>query len=273
MHGTALTQTGTKPATALPLTRGRRVALAIGVPLCLVLTAYTGLSLVAYVGRGTVAVDYRIPAGAGRVTVTTSGGNVLLRQVTGGRVSLVGNGVYSLIRPDITERFAAGTAAVGYGCPMPTGFCALDATLSVPAGTAASVSTGGGDVTADGTTGRVSLSTGGGNVSASGVSGDLALSTGGGGIQATGVAAPQVTADTGGGGISIVFTQVPRDVQVNTGGGDITIVVPPGNARYNVHDSTGGGNSNVSVPTDPTSPNVITASTGGGDIKIGTSLH
>lgn len=275
MHGTALTQTETKPATALPLTRGRRVALAIGVPLCLVLAANTGLDIVANVGRGTVPLSYRVPVTAGRVTVTASGGNVVLRQGSGRQASLVGTGSYSLVRPDVTERLAGGGAQFGYSCPVPEGTCELNATLSVPAGTAVSVSTGGGDVTADGTTGRVSLSTGGGSVSASGVSGDLALSTGGGGIQATGVAAAQVTADTGGGGISIVFTQVPRDVQVNTGGGDITIVVPPGSTSYNVTARTGGGNPSISVPTDSASRNVITATTGGGDITIsqGTSLH
>jgi Putative adhesin len=257
MHGTALTQTETKPATALPLTRGRRVALAIGVPLCLALTANTGLSIVANVGRGTVPLSYRVPVTAGRVTVTASGGNVVLRQGSGRQASLVGTGSYSLVRPDVTERLAGGGAQFGYSCPVPEGTCELNATLSVPAGTA------------------VSVSTGGGSVSASGVSGDLALSTGGGGIQATGVAAAQVTADTGGGGISIVFTQVPRDVHVSTGGGDITIVVPPGNAQYNVHANTDGGNPSVSVPANSTSRNVITATTGGGGITIrpGTSLH
>jgi Putative adhesin len=251
----------------LPLTTGRRVALAIGVPLCLALTANTGFDIVANVGRGKVPVSYHIPPGARRVSVTASGGNVLLRQ-GGGQPSLVGTGSYSLVRPDVTERFAAGEATFGYGCPVPEGTCELNATLSVPAGTAVSVSTGGGDVTADGTTGRVSLSTGGGNVSASRVTGDLALSTGGGGIQATGVAATRVTADTGGGDISIVFTQVPRDVQVDTGGGSVTIVVPPGDAEYDVTARTGGGNTNDSVPVNSSSPHVITATTGGGDITI-----
>jgi hypothetical protein len=259
----------------LPLTTGRRAALAIGVPLCLALTVNTGFSIVANVGRGTVPVSYRVPVTAGRVSVTASGGNVVLQQGSGRQASLVGTGSYSLVRPDVTERLAGGGAQFGYGCPVPEGTCELNATLSVPAGTAVSVSTGGGDVTADGVTGPVSLSTGGGNVSADGVSGALSLSTGGGGIQAAGVAAAQVTANTGGGDISIVFTRVPRDVQVSTGGGNITIVVPPGNTRYNVHANTDGGSPDVSVPSDSASGNVITATTGGGGITIRqrTSLH
>ena len=234
----------------LPMTAGRRVALAIGVPLCLVLTANTGWDLVANVGRGTFPVDYHIPAAAHRVSVTTSGGSVVLRQIAGGQPSVVGTATYSLVRPHITERLTAGESVITYRCVFWEGDCGFDGTVSVGAGTAVSVSTGGGDVTANR------------------VSGDLALSTGGGNVQVTGVAATQVSADTGGGDVEIVFTQVPRNVQVSTGGGNITIVVPPGSAQYHVTASTGGGNVNDAVPQNTSSPRVIDASSGGGDITI-----
>lgn len=216
----------------LPMTTGRRVALAIGVPLCLALTANTGFALVANIGRGKVPVSYHVPAGARQVSVTTSGGNVLLRRGSGARASLAGTGTYSLVRPHITERLAAGKASIGYDCVVPEGPCELDATLTVPAGMAVSVSTGGGDV------------------------------------QATGVAATQVSADTGGGDIEIVFTQVPRNVQVSTGGGNITIVVPRGDTHYHVVAGTGGGSVDDPIPLDSSSPNLITATSGGGDITI-----
>ena len=250
------------------MTAGRRAALAIGVPLCLALTANTGLSLVADVGRGTFPVDYHIPAAAHRVCVTTSGGSVVLRQIAGGQPSVVGTATYSLVRPHITERLTAGESVITYRCVFWEGDCGFDGTVSVDGGTAVSVSTGGGNVTADGTSGRVSLSTGGGDVTANRVSGDLALSTGGGNVQVTGVAATQVSADTGGGDVEIVFTQVPRNVQVSTGGGNITIVVPPGSTQYHVTSSTGGGNVNDAVPQNTSSPRVIDASSGGGDITI-----
>ena len=250
------------------MTAGRRVALAIGVPLCLALTVNTGFDLVADVGRGKVPVDYHIPAAARRVSVTTPGGTVVLRQIAGGQGSIAGTGTYSLVRPHITERLTGSALAFGYGCAVPEGFCGWDGTVSVDSGTAVSVSTGGGDVTADGTSGTVSLTTGGGNVTADQVSGDLALSTGGGNVTATGVAAGQVSADTGGGDVEIVFTQVPRNVEVSTGGGDITIVVPPGITQYHVTASTGGGNVNNEVPGNKLSPRVISATSGGGDITI-----
>ena len=250
------------------MTAGRRAALAIGVPLCLALTANTGLSLVADVGRGTFPVDYHIPAAVRQVSVTVPGGTILLRQVAGGQESIAGTGDYSLVRPHITERLTAGESVITYRCVFWEGDCGFDGTVSVDGGTAVSVSTGGGNVTADGTSGRVSLSTGGGDVTANRVSGDLALSTGGGNVQVTGVAATQVSADTGGGDVEIVFTQVPRNVQVSTGGGNITIVVPPGSTQYHVTSSTGGGNVNDAVPQNTSSPRVIDASSGGGDITI-----
>jgi len=250
------------------MTAGRRVALAIGVPLCLVLTANTSLSLVADVGRGTIPVNYHIPATAHRVSVTTSGGSVLLRQIAGGQASVAGTATYSLIRPHFTERLSGGESVFGYRCVFWEGDCGFDGTISVDGGTAVSVTTGGGNVTADGTSGAVSLSTGGGNVAADRVSGDLALSTGGGNVQVTGVTATQVSADTGGGDVEIVFTQVPRNVQVSTGGGNITIVVPPGSTQYHVTASTGGGSVNDGVSQNPSSHRVISATSGGGDITI-----
>jgi Putative adhesin len=252
----------------LPLTTGRRVALAIGVPLCLVLTANTGFDIVANVGRGKVPVVYDAPVGIRKVSVATSGGDVQLRQGSGDRASFAGTGIYSLVRPRVTERLIAGVTNIGYQCRVPEGECELDGTLTVPAGMAASVSTGGGQVTADGMTGAVTLSTGGGNVSASGVSGPLSLDTGGGDIQATGITTAQVSADIGGGDIEIVFTKVPRTVRVSTGGGDITIVVPPGGTHYRVVADAGGGNLDDPIPIDSSSPNLITATTGGGNITI-----
>jgi hypothetical protein len=259
---------GSGRAPALPLTRARRAALAIGVPVCLVLTAYTGLSLVADVGQGHFPVSYAFPAGTGKATVSVSGGDVTLRQAAGTTARLTGIATYSLIRPHLTTRHTSGGVAIGYRCMVPAGNCGLDATLSVPARMAASVSTGGGDATAVGTTGTVTLSTGGGDVTADRVSGVLSLNTNGGNIHGTAITSPRVTAHSGGGNIQIEFTQVPRDVQVDTGGGNITIIVPPGPTQYHVTANTGGGTVTEPVPVNSSSPNVITATSGGGNITI-----
>jgi len=253
----------------LPMTPGRWAAFALGLPLCLLLVGWTGFDFVAQAGLGKIPVGYAFPAGARQVTVTTSGGNVLLRQVSGSHGTLTGTGVYSLIRPRVTEHFAGGQARVGYDCaPLPAGNCGLNATLSVPGGTTVTVATGGGDVDAVGTTGHISLYTSGGNVTANQVAGPVLLSTDGGDIQATAVTATQVTAETAGGNIDIVFTTVPRDVEVSTDGGDVTIVLPPGTARYHVIANTAGGDVTDTLQRDASAPNLITATSGGGNITI-----
>lgn len=267
MQGMTMDRAANGPA-RMPMTPGRRAALAVGVPLCLVLTVTVGYSLVTNLGRGKLAVNYPIPVSAGRVNVSLDGGDVRLRQVAGHQGSLTGTGYYGLVRPRITERLHAGTAIFGYDCEPVFGNCGLNATLSVPPGTLSSLSTGGGDITADGITGRVSLSTGSGDVTADQITGDLSLRTDGGNISARGVAAASVVALTGGGDITVVFTQPPRDVRISTDGGNITIVVPSGGTEYDVTAHTDGGNVTDQVPIDTHSPNVITATSGGGEITI-----
>jgi len=280
--------TGAPPtAQPLPLTPGRRAALAIGVPVCLLLIAYGGFDLIANLGVGHFPVRYTAPASTKSLTVTTDGGQLSLRP-TAGRVTLAGTARYTLIRSTFTARTADGNTALGYRCvTLPTEDCALDATISAPAAMPVTASTAGGNASVAGLTGPVTLSSGGGNLSAGHISGPLSLNTsggsvqltaitsptltaatGGGNIQATGVSAAAVTARTGGGDIEIVFSSVPRDIQVNTSGGDITLVLPRGTTAYHVIATTSGGSIADSLPQQTSSPNVIAASTGGGNITI-----
>jgi Putative adhesin len=292
MYGTVPDGTTTdvrRPAgpARLPLTRGRRAALVFGVPVCLACVLAIAFSLVGNLGRGSFAVRYPLPPGAAGVSVSSAGGDLSLRQAAQGRGGFTGTASYSLIRPHLTETFSAGQVAVGYRCVVPTGDCGLSGTLSIPSGTPLSVNTGGGNVTARDISGQLTISTSGGGLKAEGLTGDLALSTGGGDINATTVAGPEVTADTaggeltatsvttpqviadtGGGDAQIVFTRVPRDVQVSSAGGSVTIIVPPGSTTYHVIANAAGGNISDDVPPSTSSENLITVTTGGGNITI-----
>jgi hypothetical protein len=252
----------------LPLTRGRRVALALGVPVCLLLVANTGLDLVANMGQGTFPVSYAAPAGTRSLTVGLSGGQLLVTGTASSAARLTGTARYSLFRAHLTTRATVGGAVVGYQCVFPYGDCALDATVSVPAAMPVTASTDGGNATVTGTTGPVTLSTGGGDLSASHVSGRLSLNTSGGNIAATAIGSADVTAGSGGGDIEIVFASVPRDVSVSTSGGDITLVLPAGPTQYDVTAATDGGTVTDTLPLDTSSADVITATSGGGDITI-----
>ncbi len=269
MNATAPNGSGPNAAKQLPLTRGRRFALAIGVPLCAVLIGYIGLSVLANIGTGSFPVSYTIPASARTLTVNVDGGDVTVRPAVSGHASVTGVVHYGLVRPSITESRGA-SAAFGMHCANLAGVsdCGLNVTASVTERMPVSVSTGGGNLTASGTTGDVSLSTSGGDVTASGVAGPLTISSGGGNVQATGVTAANVSAQTSGGDVEIIFTAVPRNVHVDTGGGNITIIVPHTNTHYDVTATSGGGNLSYPIPLNSSSPNVITASTSGGNISI-----
>jgi hypothetical protein len=286
MHRTA-THEGPGRA-ALPLTPARRVALLIGVPACLAVTGFTGFDLIAMVGQGHFHFSHTFAATTRQLSVTDAGGNVVLEQAATGPARLSGSGYYSIVRPNFTEHATATSAVFGIDCNFPVGRCGLDMTVSVPTGTAATVSTGGGGLTADRMTGDLALHTDGGNIQANDTTGDVTMTTGGGdltadhvagdhlsmdtdggNIQATGVAETRLAATSGGGDIEIVFTVVPRDVTVRTDGGNVTIVVPRGTTQYRLSASTDGGNvDDNTIPYSPSSPDEITASSGGGDVTI-----
>lgn len=258
------------PATtrALPMTPARRVALALGVPACLALTAWGAFAIVGAIGQGHFPVHATIPVSNGRVTAHVGGGTVLLDQGAVGEAKLTGTAHYSLIRPAFTAQRIAGGAAFGYNCDLPVGNCGLDATVTVPVGTATAISTEGGDATVTGTTGDVTISSGGGNVTADHAAGDLTLTTDGGDINGAALTAARVTARTGGGNIQIQFATVPGNVHVTSDGGNITIIVPSGAAQYNVSATSGGGNVHDTLPINSSSTHTITATTGGGSITL-----
>jgi len=278
------------PATRpLPLTPARRAILAVGVPAAAALIGWAGFTIVAAVGTGSYPVHDTIPLPDDHLTMSLDGGNLTLQGgAATGVARLTGTVYYSLVRPDVhlDGDQSAGASHIAFGCAVSIGNCGLNATVDVPASTAVTISTGGGNLSATNLTSNISLSTGGGNLTATAITGDASLhtgggdldaaqltgdvdfSTGGGNITATIIDARQATANSGGGDIEIVFTRVPQNVQVGTDGGDVTIVVPPGTASYDVTTSLGGGNLTDSVPQNSLSPNKITASSGGGDITI-----
>jgi DUF4097 and DUF4098 domain-containing protein YvlB len=291
------------------MTRGRRAALAIGVPVCLLLIGSVGLSLVADVGEGSYPVSYIVPATTKALTLNVTG-RLTIKPTAAARAAVIGTATYSVIRPAVAEHTSADTTTFGYSCDFPSGNCGLDATVTVPATvTTLTAHSGGGDAAVDGMAGPVTLSTGDGNLSARNMSGPLTLntdsgnievsaitsrstlstSTGSGDITAAGVTAETITAvtdsgsivwsgvataaiaaSTGSGDIEIRFSGVPRDVRVNTNNGNIRLLLPPGSTRYRVAANTDSGAVNVTLPqtTSSSSPNVITASSGSGNITI-----
>lgn len=271
-----------------PITPGQRVALVIGAPVLLVLIGWTGLNFVALVGQASFPVRDTIPVRGSQVTARIDSGDVMLRQaasaVQGRTAELTGTAHYSLFRPAIT----VSGSTVRYPCSVPVGNCTLNATLQVPARTAVSLSTSGGDATIPSFTGsRLTVNTDGGDLTAGDLGGNLDLSTGGGDVTIRTVDGPiQVNTNggdltvnamrartasisSGGGDVSLACATAPDSLQINSNGGDVTLIVPRG--QYQVYPNANGGVVSNSVGDDPTAGKSITVDSGGGDITISTA--
>jgi hypothetical protein len=271
-------------APALQMTPGRWVALAIGAPIVLVLIAWSAFSLVSGIGRASFPVSTSIPLQHGHLVVSTGGGDVTVHQDQGrsANAQLTGTVQYSLIRPRLT----IDRDGLHLACRLPTGNCALNATIDVPLDTAVNLASGGGNMQVNGIGRDVTLNSGGGNVAVSGVGGIADVTTGGGNLTASdlahtlkfstdggdvngnGLTSQHVTTESGGGNVALVFTSVPADLKVISDGGDISVVLPHGSTTYTISYTTDGGNYSAPVPIGPSSGHTITVESGGGNVSI-----
>ena len=268
----------------LRMTPGRWIALAIGVPVALVLIIGNGFSLVTDIGTSSYHVNRAIPLVHGRLVASTGGGDITVHQaaVSSGQAQLTGTVQYSLVRPDFTVN---GTGITMH-CRLFTGNCGLNATFGVPPGTPLDLDSGGGNmqiggiqstVTLTSSGGDVSLAdsgsaatvdSGGGNLSLSRLGGILELTTSGGDVNGGDLTSTKVTTDSGGGNVTLTFTTVPAKIDVTSSGGDITIVLPHGTTEYAIHETTSGGDYGAKVPRNDLAANKITVDSGGGNVSI-----
>ena len=279
---------GGRPRGRLPLTPGRRAALLLGVPVVLAIIVYNGYDLVLNVGEGSFPVRYNdVPVADSGLTVSLGGGSATVRGGTSapGVARVSGTVTYHLARASVRQ----GVGSIGLDCPrLDEGNCSLDATVDIPSGTALTMTTGGGDLTASDLTSGATLSTDGGNITLTNAAGPLGLSSSGGdvtvsnvhgeaatisadggSIHGTGVDIPRVSAASSGGDVTLTFTTIPSDLQVNSDGGSVTIVVPHGS--YIVSTNTDGGNLTNPIPSTPGARNVITVHSSGGDVSLSES--
>ena len=87
-------------STPLPMTKGRRLALLLGVPLALALIAWTGLTEVAYAGLGSYPVRLAVPVHGSTVSLSVGAADVQVTQAAGSTLRLTGKARYSLIRSE-----------------------------------------------------------------------------------------------------------------------------------------------------------------------------
>jgi Toastrack DUF4097 len=265
------------------MTPARRAAILIGVPIVFIIFITSGYSVVSNTGTGSFPVSESVAIPNGKLTMNLGGGGAKLQgsDAMSATARISGTVSYHLARPSLSTQ----AGGISLRCPkVDTGNCSLNATVDVPAGIALSVGTGGGDLTASGLSGGATVTTDGGNISLTDVTGGLALNSGGGNVQASHVSGQAVTisadggditgsaitasrlvAGSGGGDVRLTLSTSPRHLEVTTDGGNVTIVVPSG--RYVVNTSAGGGTISA-IPSSAGAADVITVSSGGGDISI-----
>jgi hypothetical protein len=248
------------PFGALRMTPGRWLALAIGVPVALTLIGWTGFSLVTTVARGSYPFSYVIPVDNGQTAVNVTTGNVTLRETPGGKIArLTGIVQYGLISPSISENTTSGGANIGMNCDGIDTDCGMSATLDVPARTAVTLWSNGGDISASDFSSGTTLWAQGGNVTAASLTGDVHVDTGGGDLTATGLAGTLLV-DSEGGNINAGNWTSSHLMQVDTGGGDLTVNGLSGDLQLN----TEGGN----VEASGMASDVADMNSGGGDVTL-----
>jgi Putative adhesin len=233
------------PAGPLRMTPGRWAALAVAVPVALALIGLTGFSLVSSVARGSYPFSYTVPVQDGRVALSvnadgaSNAGLVTLRRASAGSAArLTGTVQYGLFRPDVSEwtgpdisegigpDIGPGStpvgAAVGVDCPgVGSGDCGMNASLDVPARTAVTLWSNGGDIAASALSSGVALSAAGGNITATNLAGDVQLDTGGGNLTADALTGTLLI-NAEGGNVSAGNWATTGTMRVDTGGGDFT---------------------------------------------------
>jgi hypothetical protein len=273
-------------STPLPMTKGRLLALLLGVPVAFALIAWTGLTEVAYAGQGSYPVRLAVPVHGSTVSLSAGAADVQVTQAAGSTLRLTGKATYSLFRSNVTWQTTPSGVIVSPQCHFFVGNCSFSFHAVLPAGKKAVLSDGSGNLTLRGLTGPVSGVSGSGDVQANVLTGTVSLETGSGNITGSALSGPKVTLKVGSGDIAVdglesldvvvtdgsgnidlTFTTVPMRVNVSNSSGNVNVVLPRG-ARYQVNATTDSGNRNVSVLQTTAPDHVITVTDGSGNVSV-----
>jgi putative adhesin len=276
----------------LPMTTGRRIALAIGTPLALALVGLIGLGLVAAVGEGSYRVSLNLPTMPGKpVSVAFSSSDVTVGPAGGRDVLMRGVAYYALVRSRVTWHRTTTSQGTGLSvnarCRQITGDCSFSVNVGLPVSHPAVISASSGNMTVHDLrsrltlrshsgdvevarlTGEVTITDEAGNVTGNGLFGSaLTVHQRSGDTTVTGLASPRVTAEDRSGNVLLRFSKAPSHVVVHNDSGDVEVVLPPGATHYRVEATTDSGSTSVSVPRSSASQHVITVTDHSGNVTV-----
>jgi hypothetical protein len=233
---------------SLPMTPGRRLALALGLPFALACAGYAGLNYVSLVAQAKYSLGPTVLAPAQAVVISDGSGDATVRPSTDGRAHLRGEVNYSLVRSVVTWKTQGKDVVVtGPDCFW-IGSCGSDLHLSLPGDEALRAELGDGNLDVEGLRANLRLSDSSGDITVGRVSGTLALSDSSGNIK-------------------LQFDEAPDKVVVHDASGNITVAVP-GDDAYRVIAETASGSKNVDVPTNPSSQKSIDVYDDSGNVDV-----
>ena len=96
----------------VPLTRGRVLALVIGVTLVLAIIGWSALTAVAFAAQDNYPVRVNLPVHGGTVNFSVDSGDVTVGQTAGDRLVATGTAHYSLVRSTVTRSVTATRTTV-----------------------------------------------------------------------------------------------------------------------------------------------------------------
>jgi hypothetical protein len=209
-------------------------------------------------GEGEIIEDFDT------VVVNVSGGSVQIER-SRGTPDWLAEASYSGDEPDFAPRVEEGVLIVNDGCGG-LGSCTVDYLISVPEGTAVTVTADDADVTITEISAAVTITTGSGVVFLNTVKGPISVGTESGDVIGTKLEASSASFNSSSGDIDVAFERVIADLIVATGSGNVTAQLA-GNS-YNLTVDAGTGSTDVKIESDETSNNIVSLRTESGEITV-----
>ncbi|GAA3201224.1 DUF4097 family beta strand repeat-containing protein [Actinocorallia longicatena] len=210
-------------------------------------------------GDGRPGGDHWRAGDGGRTVVITENG-VRLRGVSGDRITVDGR---------VAARWSPGSSTLDLRCPENGAACDPMPVVSVPAGTAVTVTARNAGIEASGLTGSLDLTTVNGDVVVAGPGDDgapLRLATQNGSVRVASQRAASVEALTTNGDVVLGCATAPARVTATTVNGSVRLTLPPAAPPYAVTAATEHGRTSVTVPTSPSADRHLTLRTTNGDL-------
>jgi hypothetical protein len=196
--------------------------------------------------------------------VRTDGMGVTLRAGDTSQVEVKATGGYDDKAPDFSVKPSGQSVEVVGKC---SGDCSVQLHITLPAGLAAKVDTGGPAISATGLTGALDLRTGSGAIDVDKTSGPLTLHTGDGAVTLNGSRSPNASVTTGNGAVDATFASAPTSANIQTQDGAVDLRVPHG-ADYYIDAKSSGSTPDVKLPVERNAAHELIVRTHSGGITV-----